>query len=116
MKGYTVRWEINVSAESAVDAAIEVASDYFQPRIQQGKPETACVFHVEEDREPHDSAMIDLSKLAGTLTALQLKKMFGNFEHPDYQQYQWRAAIDREDTLLGYWDWVAHELKEDARQ
>lgn len=115
MNDYTVRWEINVSAESPVDAAIEVASDYFQQRIQQGRPDTACVFNVEKDGEPDDSEMIDLSKLAGTLTSAQMRKMFV-IEHPDYQLYQWRAAVDREDTVLGYWDWVANEVKEDARQ
>lgn len=111
MNWYIVRWEIHVAAESAVDAAIEVAIDYFQPRIQHGRPDTACVFQVEEDREPHGSEMIDLSKLGGALTALRLQKMFGKFEHPEYQQFLWRAAIDREETLLGYWDWVANELK-----
>lgn len=114
MNGYTVRWEINVHAESAVDAAIETASDYFQQRIQQGRPETACVFNVEQQGKPDDSEQIDLSKLAGTLTPLQIKKMF-NIEHPDYPLYQWRAAVDREDTVLGYWDWLANEIKEDAR-
>lgn len=114
MNQYTVRWEINVFAESAVDAAIETASGCFQQRIQQGRPDTACCFEVEPEGKPDDSEMIDLSKLAGTLTALQLQKMF-NIEHPDYQLYQWRAAIDREDTLLGYWDWLANEMKEDAR-
>lgn len=115
MTPFIVRWEINVFAETAVDAAIETASDYFQQRIQQGRPETACVFNVEQEGKPDDSEMVDLSKLAGTLTALQLKKMF-NIEHPDYQLYQWRAAVDREDTVLGYWDWLASEIKEDARQ
>lgn len=115
MNQYTVRWEINVFAETALDAAIETASDYFQKRIQQGSPETACVFNVEQEGKPDDSEMIDLSKVAGSLNSLQLRKMYGEEGHPDYLQYQWRLAIDREDTLLGYWEWVAHQLEEDAR-
>lgn len=118
MNNYLVKWEVNVEAETAVDAAINVAADYFQTRIQRGQPDTACVFQVEKDGEPSwesdDGELIDLSKIASAITPTQLRKMFVT-EHPDYEQHQWRSAIDREETLLGYWEWVMHQLEEDSR-
>lgn len=32
--------------------------------------------------------------------------------HPDHPKTTWRAAVAQEETLLGYWAWVAQALKD----
>lgn len=33
--------------------------------------------------------------------------------HPFYWREDWRQAVADEDTLLGYWEWVAQMLREE---
>lgn len=33
--------------------------------------------------------------------------------HPGYLQWEWRHQVSRQDTLLGYWAWVKHELEKE---
>lgn len=35
-------------------------------------------------------------------------------DHPMQTRAMWREAVANEDTILGYWSWVAHELKENS--
>ncbi len=34
----------------------------------------------------------------------------GDGEHPVYPRKAWRDAVAREETLFGYWEWVAYKL------
>lgn len=47
------------------------------------------------------------------LTAEQLDDKYnpeGGGQHPVYTRADWRAAVDNEDTISGYWEWVRHQL------
>lgn len=37
----------------------------------------------------------------------------GDGEHPDHSRHTWRQAVGNEETLLGYWEWVSHQLQAD---
>jgi hypothetical protein len=37
----------------------------------------------------------------------------GDGEHPIITRQQWRVAVNNEETLLGYWSWVAYQLTEE---
>lgn len=48
------------------------------------------------------------------LTGAQLDDKYnpdGDGQHPDIGRSEWRAAVDHQETISGYWDWVAHQLK-----
>lgn len=48
------------------------------------------------------------------LTAEQLDDKYnpdGDGEHPCFKRRDWRDAVDQEDTLMGYWDWVVMKLE-----
>lgn len=32
-------------------------------------------------------------------------------EHPDYPKSDWRHEVANDDTLLGYWEWVEHQIE-----
>lgn len=36
-------------------------------------------------------------------------------EHPNYPKSDWRYEVANDDTLLGYWEWVAMRLEVDSR-
>jgi hypothetical protein len=38
----------------------------------------------------------------------------GDGEYPAYTRSDWRSAVNQQSTLLGYWDWVAQMLDEEA--
>jgi hypothetical protein len=47
------------------------------------------------------------------LSAEELEQKYspqGGGEHPDFPREDWREMIRIEDTLLGYWAWVNHQL------
>lgn len=49
------------------------------------------------------------------LTAEQLDDLYnpeGNGEHPNFGRSQWMLSAGNGDTLLGYWEWVVHQLEE----
>lgn len=37
----------------------------------------------------------------------------GDGEHPTLPRADWREAVANEDTISGYWDWVAYKLSEE---
>lgn len=48
------------------------------------------------------------------LTAEQLDDKYnpdGDGEHPIVTRECWRHEVFESNTLLGYWDWVAHKLE-----
>ena len=50
-------------------------------------------------------------------SAEELDEMFnpkGGGEHPGYPREEWRHAVANEDTISGYWEWVRHQLIEEA--
>lgn len=49
MSGYVVTWTIYIESEEGREgAAREVAERYFQTRIAEGEPDTACTFVVTD--------------------------------------------------------------------
>ena len=112
MPNYRVKWEVDAVADSAIEAALDVAATYFQERIQQGHPDTACVFDVY-NTESNTQNLIDLSTLQYELNAEQLRRMYGSNEHPGYGSEDWVSDVTAGDTLLGYWEWVTHKLSEE---
>jgi len=49
------------------------------------------------------------------LTAEQLDDKYnpdGGGEHPIITRADWRQAVESEDTLTGYWEWVEHQIFE----
>lgn len=47
------------------------------------------------------------------LSAEQLDEKYnpnGDGEHPVFQRMYWRDAVAAENTISGYWDWVAHTI------
>ncbi|NMG29610.1 hypothetical protein [Aromatoleum evansii] len=47
----------------------------------------------------------------GSSEAERLQSVHDN-EHPEWPRAQWREAVAADDTLQGYWQWVAHRLSE----
>lgn len=63
MPPYVVIWTTYTeNSGDATDAAREVAQQYFQRRIAQGEPDTACVFIVTDSEGK--SVKIDLADVA----------------------------------------------------
>lgn len=47
------------------------------------------------------------------LSAQQLDDKYnseGDGEHPLYPRSTWREAVEKQETISGYWDWVVHQL------
>ena len=61
MPTFKLTWTIDAEGTDALDAARRVATDYFQARIAQGRPGTACVFVCREDHEGR-AVTIDLAE------------------------------------------------------
>jgi hypothetical protein len=62
MTHYVVSWVIDQEADTPLEAAREVATEYFQERIALGEPGTACVFQVAEaGRESLTKVQVDLA-------------------------------------------------------
>lgn len=63
MSPHVVTWTTYTEdADNAVDAAKLTAQKYFQSRIAQGEPDTACVFIVTDSKGK--SVKIDLAAIA----------------------------------------------------
>lgn len=43
----------------------------------------------------------------------ELEEKYRHEEHPLFKRYAWRAAVEADDTLQGYWAWVHHQLNEE---
>lgn len=53
------------------------------------------------------------------LSPCQLEKKYsliGGGEHPTLTRPTWRKAVANNNTLLGYWHWVSHNLIEQCKQ
>ena len=102
-KEYTVVWTVEEWASSREAAALKVAKKYFQDRIARGENGTACVFTV-------DGTEISLDYYMASMTPEQLAENFTHDEHPSHTRREWRGEVENDNTLLGYWAWVKHEL------
>lgn len=49
----------------------------------------------------------------GCVTGAQAEAENG-YEHPEWTRSEWRNDVENEDTRLGYWDWVAHQLNRES--
>ena len=54
------------------------------------------------------------------LTADELEDKYsaapGHGDHPTYTHGEWRAEVAREETWLGYWDWVENQITHAVRR
>ena len=53
------------------------------------------------------------------LRAAQLDDKYnpdGDGQHPGYTRFDWRSAINRQNTLLGYWHWVEYQLSKEEEE
>lgn len=51
----------------------------------------------------------------GLLTPEQLDDKWnpdGDGEHPEYTRLDWRNAVSNEETITGYWQWVAWAIEQ----
>lgn len=113
METYDVTWVTTVEAESPVDAALEVAKTYFQERIAHGHPGTACIFYVED--ADGDKTTVALDTVMSQLDPVQLRQVFET-EHPVHTLDNWRAEVQFQDTILGYWEYVQHKLEQASHE
>jgi hypothetical protein len=65
------------------------------------------------------SLVLDLENLSDeNLPAVLIQKKYSpgddRGDHPAYRRKSWREAVSEDDTLLGYWDWVAKQLADHA--
>lgn len=60
-KSFRVTWTVDIDATSHEEAARIAAQQYFQQRIADGEPDTACVFEVF-DTDHADPVVVDLSE------------------------------------------------------
>ena len=69
MPTFKLTWTIDAEGTDALDAARRVATDYFQARIAQGHPDTACVFQLTDHEG--QAVTIDLSAHAAECERLR---------------------------------------------
>lgn len=43
----------------------------------------------------------------------ELEELYTHDEHPIFRRIEWRNAVAQDETLLGYWEWVHHEINGD---
>ena len=113
METYEVSWEITAEAETPLEAAFDVAKNYFQDRIAQGQPGSACAFHVVDADGNKTTVVLDNAILE--LDPVQLRQVFET-EHPAHDMDQWRNDVAFQDTILGYWEWVQHKLEQASHE
>lgn len=93
-------------------AAAAIAAAYLpeqSPASSTNAPAALLAADEEQGRE--------VIKADADLTATQLDDKYnlhGDGEHPGYPRESWREAVGAQQTLLGYWTWVEHQLGEDA--
>lgn len=63
-------------------------------------------------KKPRQPAPPGMPKGAG-LDETQLRIAFGD-EHPDFPRDDWRYEVGNNDTVLGYWEWVEHQVESAA--
>lgn len=63
-------------------------------------------------KKPRQPAPPGMPKGAG-LDEAQLRIAFGD-EHPDFPRDDWRYEVGNNDTVLGYWEWVEHQVESAA--
>lgn len=113
LKTYGVTWQVDQEAISPVDAAIEVAKSYFQERIAQGQPGTACIFYVVSPYGERTTVALD--SVINQMDATQLRQVFES-EHPVHDLHSWQEEVRFNDTILGYWEWVQHKLEQASHE
>lgn len=113
MNEYNVTWEVTQEGLGPIDAAIQAAKIYFQERIAHGHPGTACIFYVEAPDGTKTEVALD--SVMSQLDATQLRQVFET-EHPAHDMDQWRDDVACQDTILGYWEWVQHQLEQERNE
>lgn len=94
------------------DFDISVITDDNQ-RIEEACHHTASLRDPFCQFEKIDDVALDLFADDADLSAEELDEKYntnGDGEHPKITRKIWREAVAREDTISGYWLWVAHTL------
>lgn len=98
MPTFKLTWTIDAEGTDALDAARRVATDYFQARIAQGHPDTACVFQLTDHEG--QAVTIDLAEHRYQLEcahAAECERLRGDFEELAERYGKLQAG---EDSLL----------------
>ncbi len=40
-----------------------------------------------------------------------MRREFEQKEHPEFDRASWKMEVERDDTQLGYWEWVVHQTQ-----
>ena len=54
------------------------------------------------------------SNKAELIEAIKVAKIDGTWEDPEFSRQDWRNDVANNDTQLGYFDWVIHNLESAA--
>lgn len=63
---------------------------------------------------PADLLAKDLGRSPDQLDDDYNQSGFG--EHPMFPREAWQEAVANEDTLLGYWQWLYHQIQEQEQE
>jgi hypothetical protein len=129
---YTTREEVIRAVEGWLghEGSYELATRVYEYMREQGMVEHNGVgFVIERDTNVFeiaadlsradlpDSYPPELAIADHQLTADQLFQKYAtkrdNGEHPQYLRRDWRHDVAEDNTLLGYWQWVEHQIEQD---
>lgn len=111
-------WGSSDAIESSLRAdldAHDVLARVERLAVIEADPAVAHIDHVLP--EGLKDLVVAIATIDDDLTAEQLDDRYnpeGGGEHPMHPRTDWRYEVANEDTLVGYWDWVAHKIAEDA--
>jgi hypothetical protein len=76
------------------------------------------VFQIAADLSRGDGPYpADLARFDGLLSPDELRTKYGTAngggEHPRYLRKHWKAEVEIDSTIRGYWDWVAARIEQD---
>lgn len=93
--------DLEESLNQGMEDIFDTPEDYGFERVDDYTPQLEAVDDPESTAADRD------------LNADELDAKYspaGGGEHPDYPREDWREMVHMEDTLLGYWAWVQHQL------
>lgn len=99
--------DLEESLNQSMEEIFDNPEDYGFERVEDYTPQLEAVDNPQAAADDRD------------LTAEELDQKYnwnGGGEHPDYPREDWREMVRIEDTLLGYWAWVQHQLTSEEPQ
>jgi hypothetical protein len=69
-----------------------------------------------KELKEHRRSQIHLASYLSISKFEETYKNTGTMEYPFYPQQLWREAVERKETILGYWDWAYRQVEQEAAQ